>query len=155
MTSSYETLRTRELESASESLTGHLSLVTCHCLSTVGPCFMQKGENIVSIALAAVVLLAVVAVQRRWNPADLKDVANSAEDFILTTTGIGGQVPDIAGYERLKTFPLGQLSRRPVSRHPRTVDLRPGTVGRLRPCEPAGFQIGDTRRLKGFLVGSL
>jgi hypothetical protein len=68
---------------------------------------MQKGENIVSIALAAVVLLAVLAVQRKWNPADLKDVANSAEDFILTTTGIGGQVPDIAGYERLKTFRLG------------------------------------------------
>jgi hypothetical protein len=69
---------------------------------------MQKGENIVSIALAAVVLLAVVAVQRRWNPADLKDVANSAEDFILTTAGIGGQVPDVAGYERLTTFHLGK-----------------------------------------------
>jgi hypothetical protein len=68
---------------------------------------MQKGENIVSIALAAIVLLAVLAVQRKWNPASLKDVANSAEDFIMTTTGIGGQVPDIAGYERLKTFRLG------------------------------------------------
>ncbi len=68
---------------------------------------MQKGENIVSIALAAVILLAVLAVQRRWNPADLKDVASSAEDFILTTTGIGGQVPDIAGYERLEVFRLG------------------------------------------------
>jgi hypothetical protein len=68
---------------------------------------MQKGENIVSIALAALVLLAVIAVQRKWNPADLKDVANSAEDFILTTAGIGGQVPGIAGYERLKTFRLG------------------------------------------------
>ena len=68
---------------------------------------MQKGENIVSIALAAVVLLAVLAVQRKWDPADLKDVASSAEDFILTTTGIGGQVPDIAGYERLKDFRLG------------------------------------------------
>jgi hypothetical protein len=69
---------------------------------------MQKGENIVSIALAAVVLLAVLAVQRRWNPASLKDAANSAEDFILTTTGIGGQSPDIAGYERLTTFRLGE-----------------------------------------------
>ncbi|HXW15090.1 MAG TPA: hypothetical protein VEN79_11320 [Terriglobia bacterium] len=68
---------------------------------------MQKGENIISIALAAVVLLAVIAVQRRWNPADLKDVANSAEDFILTTAGIG-QVPEIAGYELLKTFRLGK-----------------------------------------------
>jgi len=68
---------------------------------------MQKGENIVSMALAAVVLLAVLAVQRKWDPADLKDVASSAEDFILTTTGIGGQLPDIAGYERLKVFRLG------------------------------------------------
>lgn len=68
---------------------------------------MQKGENIVSIALAAVVLLAVVAIQRRWNPASLKDVASSAENFILNTTGIGGQIPDIAGYERLKDFRLG------------------------------------------------
>jgi hypothetical protein len=33
-------------------------------------------------------------------------VASSAEDFILTTAGIG-QVPDIAGYERLKVFRLG------------------------------------------------
>src|SRR5579862_1482313 len=68
---------------------------------------MQKGENIVSIALAAVVLLVVIAMQRRWNPADLKDAANSAEDFILTTTGIGGQVPDIAGYERVNSYRLG------------------------------------------------
>jgi len=68
---------------------------------------MQKGENIISIALAAVILLAVLAIQRKWNPAKLKDVASSAEDFILSTAGIGGQVPDIAGYERLKVFRLG------------------------------------------------
>jgi hypothetical protein len=68
---------------------------------------MQRGENVVSIALAAVVLLVVIAMQRRWDPADLKDVASSAEDFFLTTAGMGGQVPDIAGYERLKTFRLG------------------------------------------------
>lgn len=68
---------------------------------------MQKGENIVSIALAAIVLLLVIALQRRWDPANLQDVADSAEDFILTTAGMGGQAPDIAGYERLKTIRLG------------------------------------------------
>jgi len=68
---------------------------------------MQKGENIISIALAAVVLLAVISIQRRWNPASLKDVASSAENFILTTTGMRGEAPDLAGYERLKTYRLG------------------------------------------------
>lgn len=68
---------------------------------------MQKGENIVSIALAAVVLLLIVSIQRRWDPASLKDVADSAEDFLFTSAGIGGQIPDIAGYERLKAFRLG------------------------------------------------
>jgi hypothetical protein len=67
---------------------------------------MQKGESVVSIALAAVVFFAIFALQRRWNPASLKDVATSAEDFILTTTGIRGQALDIAGYERLKTIRL-------------------------------------------------
>jgi hypothetical protein len=33
-------------------------------------------------------------------------MASSAEDFILTSTGIGGQVPDLVGYERLKTYRL-------------------------------------------------
>jgi hypothetical protein len=67
---------------------------------------MQKGESVISIALAVVVLLAILAIQRRWNPASLKYVATTAEDFILTTTGIRGQAPDIAGYERVKTFRL-------------------------------------------------
>ena len=69
---------------------------------------MQKGENIISAALAAVVVLTVLAIQRKWQPASLKEVASSAEEFILTTTGIGGQVPEIAGYEKVKTFRFGR-----------------------------------------------
>jgi hypothetical protein len=67
---------------------------------------MQKGENIISIALAAAVVLSVIAIQRRWNPASLKEVATTAGDFLLTTTGIRGEVPNIPGYEKLKTFRL-------------------------------------------------
>lgn len=67
---------------------------------------MQKGENLISIALATVVVLTIVAIQRRWNPASLKEVATSAEEFILTSAGIRGQIPDIAGYEKMKTFRL-------------------------------------------------
>jgi hypothetical protein len=67
---------------------------------------MQKGENVISVALAATVVLTILAIQRKWQPASLKDVASSAEEFILTTTGIRGQIPEIAGYEKLKTFRL-------------------------------------------------
>ena len=68
---------------------------------------MHKGENVISFALALVVVLTFVAVQRQWNPASLKDMASSAEDFILASTGIRGQVPDLVGYERLKAYRLG------------------------------------------------
>src|SRR5579872_4821897 len=87
---------------------------------------MQKGENIVSIALAAIVLLAVVAIQRRWNPADLKDVASSAANFILTTAGIGDQVPDIAGYDRVKIYRLGRYRGGLYRAHPAPLVFAPG-----------------------------
>jgi hypothetical protein len=67
---------------------------------------MHKGENAISFALAVVVLITFVAIQRQWNPSNLKDVASSAEDFILTSTGIRGQLPDLVGYEKLKTYRL-------------------------------------------------
>jgi hypothetical protein len=67
---------------------------------------MHKGENVISFALAVVVVLTFVAIQRQWNTASLKDMASSAEDFIRASTGIRGQVPDLVGYERLKTYRL-------------------------------------------------
>ncbi len=66
---------------------------------------VRKGEYIISVAMAAVVVLTVLAIQHKWNPASFREVATSAGEFILTTTGIG-QVPEIAGYERVKTFRL-------------------------------------------------
>jgi hypothetical protein len=68
----------------------------------------MKGENIVSTALAAIVLLAVLALKSKWNPTDLTDAANSAKEFILTRAGMGGEVPEINGYEPLKVFHLGE-----------------------------------------------
>jgi hypothetical protein len=69
---------------------------------------MQKGENAVSVALAALVLLVFIAAHRRWQPVDLNEMASSAGEFILTTTGLRGQVPEIAGYEKVKTYRLGR-----------------------------------------------
>jgi hypothetical protein len=68
---------------------------------------MQKGESVISVALAAAVLLAFLAVQRRWQLASLKEMASSAGEFILTTTGLRGEVPEMAGYAKVKTFRLG------------------------------------------------
>ena len=69
---------------------------------------MQKGESVISVALAGAVLLAFLVVQRRWQPASLKEMASSAGEFILTTTGLRGEAPEIAGYAKVKTFRLGQ-----------------------------------------------
>jgi hypothetical protein len=59
------------------------------------------------VALAGAVLLTTLLVRNDWQSTSLEDVASSAEEFIFRTTGIG-QVPDIAGYERLKTYRLGR-----------------------------------------------
>lgn len=70
---------------------------------------MQKGENLISVGLAAAVVLTILAIQRKWQPAGFKEVASSAEQFILTAAGIRGQIPDIVGYEKVKTYRLGRF----------------------------------------------
>jgi hypothetical protein len=87
---------------------------------------MNRGENVISFALAVVVVLTFVALQRQWNPASLKDMASSAEDFILTSTGIRGQVPDLVGYEKLKTYRLEGYRGALYRRSPASLVFAPG-----------------------------
>jgi hypothetical protein len=87
---------------------------------------MHRGENVISFALAVVVVLTFVAIQRQWNPASLKDMASSAEDFILTSTGIRGQVPDLVGYERLKTYQLEGYRAALYRQSPASLVFAPG-----------------------------
>lgn len=68
---------------------------------------MQKGENAISAALAAVVVLVFIAAHQRWQLAGFQRVAASAEEYLLATTGIRGQTPDLPGFEKLKTYALG------------------------------------------------
>src|ERR1017187_1532218 len=89
---------------------------------------MQKGENIISIALAAVVLLAVLAVQSNWNRASFEDVASSAKDFILTSAGIGGQLPEVVGYALLQTFRLGDYRAGLYRASPAPLVFAPGRL---------------------------
>ncbi len=89
----------------------------------------MKGETVVSTALAALVLLAVLAIKSKWNPAALSDAASSAEEFILNTAGIGNsQVPDIAGYERLKVFRLGDYRAGLYRATPAPLAFAPGRL---------------------------
>lgn len=68
---------------------------------------MHRGESVISIAITLLVVLVFLAVQKQWSPATLENMASSAEDYVLTTTGLRGRIPDLPGYERVSTFPLG------------------------------------------------
>ncbi len=69
---------------------------------------MEKGESLISIAITALLVLVALAVQRRWSSATFKNMAASAETFVLTTAGLRGQIPSIAGFEKVRTFYLGR-----------------------------------------------
>lgn len=72
------------------------------------PAGTHRAEAVISAAMAAVVVVSILVLQRKWQPASLRDVASSAEEFILQTAGVRGQIPDIPGYETLKVFRLGR-----------------------------------------------
>jgi len=87
---------------------------------------MQKGENVISVALAGVLVLATIAVHRRWQLTSLKEMAASAEEFILNTTGLRGQIPEIAGYEQVKTFTLDRYRAALYRASPAPLIFAPG-----------------------------
>jgi hypothetical protein len=69
---------------------------------------MHKGESIISIAMTLLVVLVVLAIQKQWSPATFEDIASSAEDYVLKTTGLRGRIPDLPGYERVTSYRLGR-----------------------------------------------
>jgi hypothetical protein len=87
---------------------------------------MQKGENVISIALAGVLVLATIAIHRRWQLSSLKEMAVSAEEFILNTTGLQGQIPEIAGYAQVKKFELGHYRAALYRASPAPLIFAPG-----------------------------
>lgn len=68
---------------------------------------MEKGESLISIALMALLVLVVLGIQRRWSGAVFRNMASSAEDFVLKTTGLRDAIPDLPGDEKVRTFRLG------------------------------------------------
>lgn len=102
---------------------------------------MQKGENAISVALAAVILLIFLAVHQRWQPASLQEAASSAEDFILTTTGLGGEIPEIAGYEKVATYRLGRYRAALYRVSPAPVLFAPGRFFIYDPGNKVAFRL--------------
>ncbi len=102
---------------------------------------MQKGENAISVALAAVILLVFLAVHQRWQLASLQEAASSAEDFILTTTGLGGEVPEIAGFEKVKTYRLGRYRAALYRVSPAPVLFAPGRFFIYDPGNRVAFRL--------------
>lgn len=87
---------------------------------------MQKGESAISAALAAVILLIFIAVQQRWQLVRLEDFAASAEEYVLTTTGLRGQIPELSGFERVKTYRLGDYRAALYRASPAPLVFAPG-----------------------------
>ncbi len=67
---------------------------------------MNKGESVISIVLAVIVLAVILAIKQQWRPASLERVTTKAENFVLTTTGLGDKVPPIPGYELVSDYTL-------------------------------------------------
>jgi hypothetical protein len=87
---------------------------------------MQKGESAISVAVAAVIVLVFIAAQQRWQLSGLEKMAASAEEYILSTTGLGGETPELAGFEKLKTFPLGEYQASLYRQTPAPLTFAPG-----------------------------
>lgn len=68
---------------------------------------MEKGESIISLALTALVVLVALGIQRRWSGALFRNMASTAEDFVLKTTGLRETIPDLPGDETVRKFRLG------------------------------------------------
>ncbi len=71
---------------------------------------MEKGESIISAALTVLVVLVAIGVQRQWSSTILGDMASSAEDFVLKTTGLRDAIPELPGNETVRTFRLGRYT---------------------------------------------
>jgi hypothetical protein len=87
---------------------------------------MQKGENAISVAMAAVILLVFIAVHQRWQLAGFKKVAASAEEYVLATAGLKGQLPALPGFEQVRTFTLGTYRAALYRASPAPLTFAPG-----------------------------
>ena len=90
---------------------------------------MRKSEIIISSALAAVVLFFILALQRNWAPPGLKAVASTAEHYVLSKARLGGGLPEVPGFHRIRTYYLDRQYRAALFRSDSiTLGFAPGRL---------------------------
>jgi hypothetical protein len=67
---------------------------------------MKRGEIIISLVLSGAVLLLFIMLQQKWQTPSLKEVASSAEQYLLRKTGSQAALPQIPGYERVRVYDI-------------------------------------------------
>ena len=87
---------------------------------------VQKGQNAISAAMAAVILLIFIAVHQRWQLAGFKKVVASAKEYVLASAGPRGQVPELSGFAKVKTFALGTYQGALYRASPAPLTFSPG-----------------------------
>ncbi len=90
---------------------------------------MRKGELLISTILATLVILLVLALQRNWHANSLKNVASSAEQYVLGESSPPGAYPDISGFQRIRTYYLNREYRAALYRsNSVTLGFAPGRL---------------------------
>ncbi|HVA01488.1 MAG TPA: hypothetical protein VMV34_07515 [Terriglobia bacterium] len=90
---------------------------------------MRKGELLISTLLASFAFLLVLGILRNWQPTSLKNVASSAEQYVLGKSSPSGGVPDIPGYQTIRTFLINRDYRAALYRsNSVTLGFAPGQL---------------------------
>ncbi len=90
---------------------------------------MKKGEIIISLVLAGMVMLVFILLQQKWQSPSLEEVATSAEKYLLRKTGGPEPLPQIQGYERVKEYVIDRDLRAALYRsNAVTLGFAPGRL---------------------------
>lgn len=103
---------------------------------------MRKSEFLISTMLAIIVVLAILGLQRHWQPSTLKEVASSAERYVLGKKKPAAGYPDLPGFARIRAYYLDREYRAALYRSDSvTLGFAPGRLVIYDPDDRPAFQV--------------
>ena len=72
---------------------------------------MKKGEFVISVALAGLVLMLFIMAQGQWQAPALKAVAQHAEAYLRKQAKVAGSLPQLSGYDQARVYDLDRELR--------------------------------------------